>query len=113
MDNNLGLHHLHKRKRIFQKQKKYSSPNKLERLMDKLIYIVAIFGPLIALPQLFEIWINKKVEGVSIITWGGFLIGSLFWVSYGLIHKEKPIIIMNMIWFILYILIIAGVFVYR
>lgn len=108
MHNTLGLHHLHKRKRS--KLKKQTCPdNKLKRLMDKLIYVVAIFGPLVVLPQLFEIWINKRVEGVSIITWGGFLIASLFWVVYGLIHKEKPIILMNMLWTFIYLAIVMGI----
>jgi uncharacterized protein with PQ loop repeat len=112
MHTSLGLHHLHKRKRIYQKNEQYPSPNKWHRRMDELIYIAAVFGPLIAIPQILDIWVYQRVDGVSLITWGGFLIGSLFWVAYGFMHKEKPIIVMNLLWVVVYTMIIAGVFVY-
>ncbi|MFH1503752.1 MAG: SemiSWEET family transporter [Candidatus Diapherotrites archaeon] len=95
MTQNKGLHHFLIRKRIYEKKEKYPSPNKFRRFFDKLIYAVAIICPLLNLPQLLKIWINKSAEGVSAFSWFGFMGVSLVWLTYGIIHKEKPIIIVN------------------
>lgn len=105
-----GLHHLHKRKRIHQKYEKYPSKDKWKRLVDKFIYIVAIFGPLIAIPQVLKIWANQDGSGVSVLTWLGYLVGAFFWLIYGFAHKEKPIIITNSLWIVVEIFIIIGIF---
>ena len=107
-----ALHHIHKRKRIHLKKEKYPSPNKWVSLMDKLIYLVAIAGPLITIPQVLKIWIEQNPSGVSVLSWGGYFIGAFFWVTYGFIHKEKPIILANLLWIIFTSLIVVGVFVY-
>ena len=64
-----GLHHFYKRKRIYQKLEPYPHPNKWKRLMDKLIYAVGIFGPVMTIPQLTKIWLDKNAAGVSAISW--------------------------------------------
>jgi len=103
-----GLHHYHKRKRNV----KYPSENKWFRLMDKIIYIVAISGPLMTLPQVFKIWIEQSAAGVSVISWCAYFLGGFFWIVYGFMHGEKPIILANLLWLIFTSLIIAGVVVY-
>ena len=87
-----GLHHFHKRKRIHEKHEPYPQPNKWKNLMDKLIYVVGIAGPLMSIPQLVNIWIERNTAGVSITTWGAFVILAIFWTIYGIMHREKPII---------------------
>lgn len=47
------------------------------------------------IPQLIAIWTSPSIAGVSIISWIGFFLGSLFWLIYGLLHQEKPIIVIN------------------
>jgi len=57
-----GLHHYHKRKR-----EKFPVSHKWKRFMDKAIYGVGIFGPLMTLPQIGKIWIEKNASGVSLL----------------------------------------------
>ena len=97
-----GLHHFVKRKKEL----------KFKRIFDKLIYVVGIFGPLMTLPQVMKIWINHQVAGVSIVTWVGYSVNSFFWLGYGIIHKEKPIIINYILWLILNISVVIGVLIY-
>lgn len=108
----LGLHHAHKRKRVHQKQEPYPHPNKLKRFIDKFIYIVAIFGMVMTIPQITKIWIGKNAAGVSAISWGAYLVGAVFWLIYGILHKEKPIIFTYSIWIFLEIFIIIGTVMY-
>ena len=107
-----GLHHFHKRKRIHQKHELYPHPHKLKRIMDRAIYAVGIFGPIMTIPQITKIWVHKTAAGVSVLSWIAYLICAAFWLFYGILHKEKPIIFTYSIWILLDILIIIGVLIY-
>ncbi|MBW2999558.1 hypothetical protein KY339_02695 [Candidatus Woesearchaeota archaeon] len=107
-----GLHHFHKRKRIHVKHEPYPHPKKWKRFIDKTIYAVGVFGPLMTIPQLTKIWIDKNAAGVSAISWGAYLITAIFWFIYGVAHKEKPIIVTYAIWIFLEIFIVIGAVLY-
>ncbi len=107
-----GLHHFHKRKRIYQNHEPYPHPNKLKNAMDKMIYFVGLSGPIMTIPQLFKIWVERSTSGVAEITWVAFLIIAVFWLAYGILHKEKPIIITYTGWLIMDALILIGLILY-
>ncbi len=107
-----GQHHFHVRKRVHEKLEKYPNTNKWKRFLDKLIYFVGILYPLMALPQIFKIWTEKNAIGVSALTWGLHLVCAIFWLTYGIIHNEKPIILTNVLWGIFDFLIIIGTLTY-
>ncbi|MBS3166196.1 hypothetical protein J4444_03680 [Candidatus Woesearchaeota archaeon] len=100
MNTGLGLY--------FHLKKKVSNKTKLRRLFNNSVYFFVVLGPIFNLPQLFSIWINKNASGVSYLSWFGFSIISTFWFTYGLIHREKPIIITNSILIIIQLLIAFG-----
>lgn len=106
------VHHQHVRKRIYQNLEKYPHPNKWKRLMDKLIYAAGIIGPLMLIPQILKIWVDKNASGVSLISWLAFLVGSCFWLGYGIMHKEKPIIFAYSLWICFKVFLIIGIFLY-
>ncbi len=105
-----GEHHFHKRKRIHQEHEPYPHPNRIKNTMDKMIYFVGISGPIMAIPQLYNIWTEKNISGVSPITWFAFLFIAMFWIAYGIMHKTKPIIITYSGWIVIDILILIGIF---
>ncbi len=104
-----GLHHYHQRKRLHEKKEKYPHPDKWKRIMDKLIYVVGIIGPLTSIPQMINIWVYGMIEGVSVITWAALAVVAFFWVIYGVMHRERPIIVAHGLWVIFDILIVLGV----
>lgn len=108
----VGLQHLQKRKRVHQKIEDYPHPNKWKRFLDKGIYLAGILGPIMTLPQLSKIWIEKNASGVSAFSWGAYAIGAVFWIVYGFMHKEKPIILAYFSWFMLSIFIVLGTLLY-
>ncbi len=59
-------------------------------------------------PQLIAVWTSPSIAGVSIISWIGFLTGSVFWFAYGLLHHEKPITVINAGLIIIQALIVLG-----
>lgn len=107
-----GLHHFHRRKRIYINHEPYPHPNKWKRLMDKLIYVVGIIGPIMTIPQILKIWVDKNAAGISIITWLTYAIISVFWLLYGIMHKEKPIIFASFLLFIFDAFVVVGALTY-
>ncbi len=107
-----GLPHFHFRKRTKKKKIHKHSKHKLKKFMDKAIYFVAFFGPLMTIPQVMKIWVEKNASGISLISWGSYLIAATFWLTYGIIHKEKPIIVTYTLWIILHTLVITGTISY-
>ena len=101
-------HHFHLRKRIHNNFEKYPHPDKWKNFLDRVIILVSMFGPIMTLPQLYNIWVLKLVEGVSLIFWLSYLLVAMVWVLYGFVHKEKPIIIVNLTWVIIEFLIVLG-----
>lgn len=107
-----GIHHLHKRKRIHEKHEPYPHPDKWKRFLDKAAYFFAVFGPVMTLPQVLRVWVGKDASGVSPVSWLAYLIVAVFWLAYGISHKEKPIIFTNSLWIVFEIMIIAGTLIY-
>lgn len=44
---------------------------------------------------------NGNIEGVSLVSWIGFIAFSSFFFIYGLVHRIKPIIITNFLWIVI------------
>ncbi|MFH1752055.1 MAG: PQ-loop domain-containing transporter [archaeon] len=107
-----GFHHYHKRIKLQKKLQSISSSNSKTRFVDKLIYFAAVFGPIITIPQLLEIFLTQSAQGVSIISWSGFLLVSFIWLAYGFLHKYKPVIFANVLYAVFQLGIIIGIFLY-
>lgn len=107
-----GLHHYHLRKRVHKNLEPYPHENKYKNFMDKMIYIAGFLGILMTLPQLLKIWVDKNATGVSLTSWVSYFIIAIFWLVYGIMHKEKPIVFNYSLWIFMYIFIIAGIIMY-
>ncbi len=107
-----GLYHQHRRKRIHKKYEPFPHPKRIKRVYDHIIYGAVILGPILNIPQVFKIWIEKDASGVSLITWSGFSVISVMWFIYGYLHKEKPVMIMNFVLIFMQISIAIGTYMY-
>ncbi len=76
--------------------------------MDRFMYFAGIVAPAMTVPQIIKIWWEKDAAGVSTLSWLGYAVGSMLWFLYGLIHKEKPIIIANGVAAVLQIMVVIG-----
>lgn len=83
-----------------------------QRNMDRLIYLMTPLTVLIFVPQLLKIWNEKNAVGLSLVSWVGMLIGSVFWLLYGFVHKEKPMIVVNIAIGTIQLLIVTGILLY-
>jgi len=76
--------------------------------LDKLTYVSGILLPLFTLPQAYTVLVVGETAGVSIITWGFYLLSSSLFALFGFIHKEKLLIVTYVPFVIIEVLIIVG-----
>lgn len=80
-----------------------------QRGIDRLVTAVAFIGPLTSLPQIIEIWfVDRNAAGVSVLTWSGFVLMAVVWLAYGIVHRQRPIIISNALWIVAQGLVVLG-----
>lgn len=68
---------------------------------DRLMYGIALIAPVMTLPQLYQVWVLHQVEGVSMLTWGGYAGVSALWLFYGYLQKDKPLMLTQFLLLIL------------
>ena len=92
--------------------RKKKKNHRTAKIIDMIVYAGGPLSVVIFFPQLFKIWFEKNVSGVSALSWAGILGASIFWIIYGIIHREKPIIFVNVLCASVTFLIVLGIFIY-
>lgn len=105
-----GHYKIHLRKHI---QKGKTSHGKTARMLDGIMYIVALIAPIMTIPQLVQVWASKQAQGVSLLTWGAYAIVSGLWMIHGITHKDKPFILTQFLLLVLDSLIVVGVLLHK
>ena len=106
------LHHLDLRKRFHIKKQPYPDPNKFKRLIDRSILFIGIFVQLTVIPQILNIWLYKNAAGVSVISWAGFLLYSILFLIYAIVHRVRYMIIIYIFWIFIHSSIVVGTLLY-
>ncbi len=102
-------HHHHASKYL----KKNPQKKKKQSIYETLMYAVAFVGPLTTYPQVYEIFMQHSVKDVSPWTWIGYQLLAVLWIIYGFKQKDKPIILTEMMWFVMQGLVLVGFYLYR
>jgi len=107
-----GLHsHIHSHNEKLDKFK-ILHKKKYVRVIDKWAMVVGVLAPLTSLPQVFQIIETKNADGVSVLTWALYMILSILWIIYGIAHKERVIVVTNVLWLTLELFIVALALIY-
>lgn len=80
--------------------------------VDKLVYVAAFAEPASAVPQVVAIYAAKTAAGISLFTWSAYLTFSLIWLWYGIVHKQRALIIASTLFAISEVLVIIGGILY-
>ena len=75
-------------------------------------YFAAILTTLAFVPQLIKTLNTKKAEDVSLTTLIMFLTGVAAWIIYGIQISSKPILIANLVTFVLNFFILVSKLIY-
>jgi uncharacterized protein with PQ loop repeat len=107
-----GIHHLHKRIRVHEQLQEFPHPNKWINRLDKLLLVIAAIGPIMNIPQAIQIFATKNASGLSLLSYASFTFFDIFWLTYGIVHKEKPIILAYTLWLVTNIVVVSGIIIY-
>ncbi|HVW82515.1 MAG TPA: hypothetical protein VHC68_01025 [Candidatus Paceibacterota bacterium] len=106
---NIGQQHIHARRRLFKHLEPFPSKHFGKRILDYVIYVAAIAQPLALVPQALLVLDDGSASGASPLTWGLLGIIGIMWVFYGIVHKEKPIVLSNTLSVVLDFTIVYGI----
>jgi uncharacterized protein with PQ loop repeat len=106
-----GLHHHEKRKKTMMGVP--LTQTFWKGVLDVAIYPIGGLSLILTLPQVYEVWVLHKVDGISLITWSMWTLSSFFWCAYGAVHKATAIMFMQIGWIVLYTMVITGVLIFR
>lgn len=108
-----GHIHLRQRaRRLHAVRHAYPSSNRSIRLLDGIMYGAGVVAPLVSIPQLLEIYKNHNAAGISVLTWSGYTLLSVLWLTYGVVHREQPIIVAHALWLLVNVLVVIGAILY-
>ena len=75
--------------------------------IDALGFFAGTFTTIAFLPQVIKTWNSKSAEDVSLLMFIMFILGVLLWCIYGWEIHSMPVIIANLITFLLALIIIV------
>jgi MtN3 and saliva related transmembrane protein len=101
-------HHFHIRKR----REPYPAKTLALRMLDIVVLIVGIIGPLATIPQVLQIYITHTALGISFVTWSLYALCDIPWVIYAIVHREPPLFVCYVLWFTFNSLVAIGVLLY-
>ena len=73
--------------------------------------LFATVEPIATIPQIIEVWKNNNTEGVSLLTWSFYTATSFIWLAYGILKKDKPLILSGILWVLSQSLVVIGILV--
>ena len=73
---------------------------------------MSIFTLLMTIPQIWTIWINHQAAGVSVLSWGAYLVSALLWFWYGLRKRDMNLYLPCVGWIALDGAVVIGALVY-
>jgi uncharacterized protein with PQ loop repeat len=81
-------------------------------VLSRLLGTMSIFTMLMTIPQVLTIWIGHQAAGVSLLSWGAYLLSALLWFWSGLRKRDKNIYLACVGWIVLDLAVIVGVIIY-
>jgi uncharacterized protein with PQ loop repeat len=107
-----GLHHIHLRKRKIARFEPYPARSASLRLLDRVVLVVGVIGPLTTLPQILKLYLLQNATGISFLSWGLPGLLDIPWILYGIVHRERPITVAYSLWFVANMLVATGVLMF-
>ena len=83
-----------------------------ETTLRRLLGGMSVFTLLMTVPQVWTIWVGRQAAGVSILSWGAYLISALLWFWYGVQKGDRNIYLPCIGWIGLDAGVIIGALVY-
>jgi len=77
-------------------------------LIDRLTFMAAIVEPIMTIPQAWDIFRYHNAAGISLTTWTCYLLLGGVWIWWSIVHKQRVVLLYELLYVILEVTIIAG-----
>ena len=109
----MHLHpHFHIRKRVSKSLEPYPARSAWKRALDKSVYAAGVIGPIMTIPQIALIYIGQDATGVSPVSWLMWGLLDIPWIMYGVVHRERPIVLTYTLWLVCNGVVFVGAILY-
>ena len=79
--------------------------------LEKLLPVLSLFTMALTVPQVWTVWVDGNTSGVSLLSWGAYLVAACLWLVDGLRKGDKTIWVACVGWVLLDGAIFLGVLV--
>ncbi len=83
-----------------------------KQFINKIILVVAVIQPLATIPQILTVFREHDASSISITSWLIYVMFDLLWLWYGIVNKQKAVIISAVLFSILEGIVMIGGFLY-
>jgi MtN3 and saliva related transmembrane protein len=80
--------------------------------LEKILPLLSVVTLLMTLPQVLTIWLGHDAHGVSLLSWGTYLVSACLWFFHGLQKQDKTIYVACVGWILMDAAVVVGVLVY-
>jgi uncharacterized protein with PQ loop repeat len=80
--------------------------------LERTLRVFSVLTMVMTVPQVLTIWFGHNAGGVSIISWGFYLLSACLWFVYGLQKRDKTIYIACIGWIVLDAAVVLGALVH-
>lgn len=77
--------------------------------LERVIPVLSVFTMVMTVPQVWSVWVDGETAGVSLLSWGAYLLSGVLWFFYGLQKRDKTIYVACIGWILLDAAVVAGV----
>lgn len=76
--------------------------------LRRLLGLMSIFTLAMTVPQVWTVWVERQAAGVSVLSWGAYLLSALLWFWYGLQQRDRNIWLPCIGWIVLNGAVVVG-----
>jgi len=80
--------------------------------IDRIMLTFGVLGPIATIPQIMNIFVDRQTAGISVPSWSFYVVSSVMTLSYGIVHRLKPLIVSGALWLVVNSLVVIGCVIY-
>ncbi|MBW2995851.1 hypothetical protein KY332_00965 [Candidatus Woesearchaeota archaeon] len=81
-------------------------------ILSMLATVFGVVNGVANFPQIYKIFKRKSAHDISVLTYAALTMGSFIWILYGIEIMNFPVLVMNGLAFIEFIIVLLGCYLY-
>ncbi len=83
------------------------------RGLARVLRVLSVVTMAMTVPQVVAVWRSRGPSGVSVLSWGAYLVVACLWLVYGIQKRDKTIYLACIGWIVLDALVVIGALAHR